>query len=323
MDIIQYFHKLKDYINGENGNNCILLTTLEEFIQTKGDKNNNIIKVKVLCSCKENTFEVSFDKFKYRNKKQCNKCGLKSIGKKLRKSNDLFLLQFKEVTKNNFLLIKPYQNANTDIEVLHKKCNHSFFISPNNFLKKPMCRICETCSSLESLNYHIYEKCDNNYKVLEEYKGFHIPISILHINCGGTWNCSPSNLLRYYKKTNTCPKCSKISKGEDKIKQFLISNNINFKTQFKFKDCKKIRELRFDFAILDKNNNLDCLIEYDGEQHYRLTRYVNKESMLKENQENDKIKSTYCQDHNIKLIRIPYWDLNKIEQILSMELEVM
>ena len=36
----------------------------------------------------------------------------------------------------------------------------------------------------------------------------------------------------------------------------------------------------------------------------------------------DTIKTKYCKDNNIKLIRIPYWDFNNIEKILKKELKV-
>ena len=44
------------------------------------------------------------------------------------------------------------------------------------------------------------------------------------------------------------------------------------------------------------------------------------EDKFKETQENDKIKNEYAKKHNWKLIRIPYWDFDKIEEILEKEL---
>ena len=34
-------------------------------------------------------------------------------------------------------------------------------------------------------------------------------------------------------------------------------------------------------------------------------------------QKRDNIKTEYCKDNNITLIRIPYWDFNNIENILK------
>ena len=36
----------------------------------------------------------------------------------------------------------------------------------------------------------------------------------------------------------------------------------------------------------------------------------------------DTIKTVYCKENNIKLIRIPYWEFNNIENILIKELNL-
>ena len=38
--------------------------------------------------------------------------------------------------------------------------------------------------------------------------------------------------------------------------------------------------------------------------------------------EHDNIKTQYCLDNNIKLIRIPYWEFDNIENILKQELNL-
>ena len=79
----------------------------------------------------------------------------------------------------------------------------------------------------------------------------------------------------------------------------------------------------FDFAIFEKNLDLKCLIEHDGEQHYKICKNFKMSSKdLSEIQRRDKIKTDYCLKNNIKLIRIPYWEKNNIEKILSKELTI-
>ena len=41
---------------------------------------------------------------------------------------------------------------------------------------------------------------------------------------------------------------------------------------------------------------------------------------LEKIQEHDKIKTLYCRDNGIRLIRIPYTQFNEIEEILKKEL---
>ena len=99
------------------------------------------------------------------------------------------------------------------------------------------------------------------------------------------------------------------SKGENKIKQLLIDNNILFETQKSFSDCRDINPLLFDFYI-----NNSYLIEYDGSQHFDKTNSWYDSSLEKR----DNIKNQYSIKNNIPLIRIPYWkyDTLTIEDLL-------
>jgi len=63
--------------------------------------------------------------------------------------------------------------------------------------------------------------------------------------------------------TLSCGQHSNISKGNEKIKQLLFSNNIPFEIEKKFKTCKDKTLLPFDFYINNK-----YLIEFDGIQHF-------------------------------------------------------
>lgn len=140
-------------------------------------------------------------------------------------------------------------------------------------------------------------------------------------NEGHEWIASVNDRTR----GNGCPFCN-MSKGEIKIKDFLIKNNINNMEQFKFNDCKGMsRRLPFDFAIFDNKNKLMCLVEYDGEQHFQPIRFGGKSQQSAEKEfqkriKNDNIKNTYCKNNEIKLIRIPYWDFSNLEDILQKEL---
>lgn len=88
-------------------------------------------------------------------------------------------------------------------------------------------------------------------------------------------------------------------------------NNINFKKELTIKYKDKI--YRFDFAILNNNNSIVALIEYDGFQHfYYNNRGWNTKENFEKQQQTDIIKNEYAQINNIPLLRIPYTDLEKI-----------
>lgn len=113
--------------------------------------------------------------------------------------------------------------------------------------------------------------------------------------------------------TKSC-NCISGSTGEHIIRKILCDYNINFKSQFMFNDFTLVSggKPKFDFAIFNKKGQLLCLIEYDGEQHYIATGGWNNNTNHLITQARDNEKTNYCLQHHIPLIRIPYYDLNKI-----------
>ena len=98
-----------------------------------------------------------------------------------------------------------------------------------------------------------------------------------------------------------------MSKGENKIVQILKANKISFKREvtFPYLNGKKKAPLRFDFAIFDAHK-LVGLIEFDGRQHFEPIEFFGGINGFIETVKRDKIKNTYCQTHNIPLLRLPY-----------------
>lgn len=109
------------------------------------------------------------------------------------------------------------------------------------------------------------------------------------------------------------------SKGEQKIKEILTLLELEFKEQYYFFDLKgKERYLRFDFAIFN-DEQLYCLIEYQGKQHYNNIEYFGGEVEFLQRQSYDSLKRQYCKHNNIQLIEIPYWDYDKLSEEYILE----
>jgi hypothetical protein len=100
---------------------------------------------------------------------------------------------------------------------------------------------------------------------------------------------------------NGCPKCSS-SKGENRIRSYLIQNNILFEEQKRFKNCKNKLPLPFDFYL----HRYNTLIEYDGELHFNKSRRKNSNEKFQKTIKHDKIKNNYCAENGINLIRVSY-----------------
>jgi len=137
--------------------------------------------------------------------------------------------------------------------------------------------------------------------------------------CGKSWEASPHN--RTAKRKTGCPHCNS-SKAELIVEKVLKNANISYIHEYSIKYCKHIKPLFFDFAVFDKNNCLMGLIEADGEQHFVPIDFSGKdeEHAKKEFEKikrRDSIKTKYCADNAIPLLRISYKNFNDIEEILT------
>lgn len=123
-------------------------------------------------------------------------------------------------------------------------------------------------------------------------------------------------------KGNGCHKCNS-SKGETAIEKFLKLKNVKYESQCRFESCKNKSYLIFDFII--NYNNKICAIEYQGEQHYRPVPFNGSKEKSKElhisTVKNDLIKKKWCKNNNIHFLEIPYWNYEKIEELISLFLE--
>ena len=107
----------------------------------------------------------------------------------------------------------------------------------------------------------------------------------------------------------------KLSKGAQKIFNILKSEHILFKTEYEFNNLKGKNDvpLRYDFALLNKINQPRILIEFDGEAHFKQVKFFQKQSSdFKRAQERDRQKNKYALLNNIQLYRIPYWEIDNI-----------
>lgn len=99
--------------------------------------------------------------------------------------------------------------------------------------------------------------------------------------------------------------------------------NVPHDKQYEFSDLKGTGGglLRYDVPIFwdNEKTKLRMLIEYDGIFHYKKQYDDDGFEIL---QIHDKLKNEYCKINNIKLVRIPYYDFNNIEDILNKALNI-
>lgn len=111
----------------------------------------------------------------------------------------------------------------------------------------------------------------------------------------------------YYSQTY-CD-CHNISSFQWRTVKILQEYNIKYRVEYSFPDLYGVAQtklLRFDFAIFDSENKIKCLIECQGEQHYKSVEKFGGNTQYKVQVKNDNLKRLYAEKRKIQLLEIPY-----------------
>lgn len=219
---------------------------------------------------------------------------------------------------NPFLeLLDPYRGKKAKIRMLCTIHNVVSYKTPYEAMIGRGCKQCgfEKLSRQAKLPEDVYlERLRSLFPHIHLKNGYDGVASLAEFHCD---NCC-NDFIDYanYVTRRGCPICDS-SSMEQEIGKILTKYNIIYKPQFSFVDCKDQRALPFDFYLPEYN----LLIEYDGQQHYRPVNFggISDERALQNfetTQLHDSIKTSYCKNNNIPLLRIPYWESGNIEQII-------
>lgn len=215
------------------------------------------------------------------------------------------------VEKEGYILLsKEYKNKDS---IIYMRCpnGHDYKASFGNFKSNYRCAKC-----IKTTNY-TYEYVRDTYSqrghtlLSKEYLNNITPMEV---------ECPNGHIylskFSYFKNLHKgCPYCFS-SKGENKIKLFLEKHSIDFNAQYKFENCKDINPLPFDFYLTEYN----LCIEYDGKQHFEPINRFGGQRGFEDRKRKDEIKNVYCRENNIKLLRMPYWEFDSIDEILKNQL---
>lgn len=201
--------------------------------------------------------------------------------------------------------------SNKKTGFIHTKCGTHFVMTAYSiFVNNTSCPKCFLKSVTGRLRVskdifikRLYKKYGDEYTLMEQlpYTGLLDYVYIKHNKCGYIWKVRANHILR----DSGCPLCCQ-SKGEMLVDDFLSKSNYTYKRQFKIKGCKYKKLLPFDFAIFDSNKNLLGLIEYDGIQHFFKFKHFGGNSGFKVRKKRDKIKTDFCRNNKIPLLRLKY-----------------
>lgn len=269
------------------------------FVDYKGTRE----KVTIICS-KHGSFEQVARA--HLQGKGCYKCkGTEKI------PHEKFLNKLKKIYKENCSFEKVNYTGRKNNIVITCRVHGDFTKRADEALRGKGCPKCinSTEKSTQEFIEAAKEVHGDRYKY--SYVFYKNNKSKVTINCPkhGNFKQRPNHHLN----GAGCPGC-RVSKGESIIEQFLTNKNIKY--YYEYPICLNEETggyLRADFYLEEKNT----VIEFDGIQHFKPVKYWGGVEGLKNVKKRDSLKNKYCKENNIKLIRIKYNDLKKIEDILE------
>lgn len=302
-----------------------------KYNYNKTEYKNSTQKVIITCKKHGDFFQKPFTHLQGSG---CPMCKNENLGVgTLRGNKELFLTnktawfieEAKKIHGDKYLYDKvKYVKSNQNVIITCKK-HGDFLQTPNTHLYGRGCELCakdklsiefrpsldEFIEKSNKIHFNRYdyslvsipERTSDKVKIICPIHGIYEQIMFLHMRGSG------------------CPKCTKISKGEEKINDFLHRNNYSYKRQYFIKNenvlCSN-KKLFIDFCVFKDNKMI--FIEYNGHQHYKSVDYFGGEERYEQQIERDYAVQLYCKEHKIKLITIPYSEYDNIDNILKREL---
>lgn len=269
-------------------------------------------KITIVCNGCNRTLEVWPQSHFMHGCKFCSQKGNKILQPS---TLDVFIKKAKLVHGDKYNYFGPYINSKTKVKIKCNKCNNIFYQAPSSHIQGVGCRKCQYIKLKKdcSKTYQEFEREADSihqglYLYFQDYINQKTKVKILCTMCNNYFSQSPGDHLQ----GKGCSFCKK-SKGEIRIAQWLTTNGLKYQQQKTFENCVFDKKVRFDFYVQD----LNLCIEYDGKHHFEANPFFGGKKEFNILKIKDTIKNNFCQENNIRLLRIPYWDYENIEQILN------
>ena len=229
---------------------------------------------------------------------------------------EAYKTRIEEIHSGNIKLLSAYVNSRVKVNALCNSCNHQWSVDPRS-LYRCGCPECGKIKAAQTVKWHVTHEdflstldidVLNNINVLDQYVNHKTRITVQCKKCQRQWTPKPLYLQRGHGCSCTT------SKGEGKIATLLAQHGVSFKSEYTFSDLKGTGggRLRFDFGILNPDQTLSHLIEYDGLYHFQAFPHLDGEAGLEKQIIHDNLKNSYCEQKNIRLIRIIYTNYDTI-----------
>lgn len=245
----------------------------------------------------------------------CPGCRSEQLSRALRKSSLQFVQDARDVHGDMYdYSLVDYQGV---LEPVAIGCpvHGVFWMRPARHLEGRGCKQCkfQEFSDERRLTFWQFIEAVAEQHGVDRYDYFlegHVnQRSTLRIKCPehGVFYQTASSHLRGHG----CPSCQH-SAGEKRVHDALTALGIAFETQKRFFDCRHKRSLPFDFFVPSHR----LLIEFDGKQHFESSDRWGGESQLELVKKRDQIKTDFANHYGLSLLRIPFWDISNVEDIV-------
>lgn len=245
--------------------------------------------------------------------KGCRKCA-----QKYKPTNEEFINAAKKVHDDTYDYTKTVYKSNKSNVIITCRKHGDFKQIARSHLRGSKCPLCQNELSSKRLTLTLEQFIEKSKArhgdtydySLVNYISCRTPVKII-CKKHGVFKQVP---VDHYKSGAGCPKCARESHGEKRIRKWLESKDIVYIAQKKFKGLQDIKNLSYDFYLPKQRT----VIEFNGEQHYKHNNFFHRSgSSLEKQQYHDFLKSQFAKLHKLKMISIPYTDLDRVESILK------
>ncbi len=160
--------------------------------------------------------EISMRPYLFINGTRCRKCFIESR----RRTQVQFEDEVHKLVADEYKVIGDYVANGAKIEMQHKKCGHSYMVTPAHFLNGTRCPKCFGAhkKSDEQFKQQVHDLVGQEYVFLAEYKAARFKLPVRHQVCGKEYFITANDFLGGKR----CPHCyGNLRKTTEEFKQSL------------------------------------------------------------------------------------------------------
>ena len=249
----------------------------------------------------------------------CQKCKAQKLSVLKTRNKNIFVSKAREVHGDFYDYSKvDYKDSQTKVCIICP-IHGEFWQTPAHHLFGHGCQLCANAKIAEfrrnSIEHYLklFDRAHGDkysYELITSYNGCDTPVPIVCPKHGVFYQTPYS-----HSRGCGCPHCNE-SHGEREIAKWLDNHYIKYERQYKVIPEQVLfgrNKFLTDFYLTDYNT----IIEYHGEQHYIRQPNWHTEEQFAEQQDRDRRLREHCKQHKIRLIEIPYTEIDNIDKILT------